>query len=198
MTARNRLAALGNSRFLTVAAALLLVAATVPFAVFAVPQTVGADTSYIVVSSSMSPAISANDAILVESVPPASVAEGDVIVFEAFGDSATDEDVSVVTHRVVDVMRTEQGIAFRTKGDALEEVDPRPVPASALVGRVTFTIPYLGYVVQFAGSDRGFIALVVVPFGLLIVTELWNLFGMLVDGDSATSEEEVAEPSPEE
>ena len=163
-----------SRNILKIAIVVLVVTVAATFAVFAVPQLVGAEESYIVVSSSMTPAISANDAIIVDDVTPTSVGEGDVIVFSERGESDGD-NIDVTSHRVVDVTNGENGLAFKTKGDANEEADQGLVPASALVGRVMFTIPLIGHIVAFAGTQLGFIALVAVPLGLLVVGEVYDL-----------------------
>jgi signal peptidase len=43
------------------------------------------------------------------------------------------------------------------------------------VGRVVFTLPFVGHVVQFVGTPLGFVALVIVPLGLLIASEVADL-----------------------
>jgi signal peptidase len=147
---------------LSVAGALLLVAVVLPFAVFIAPQAVGAEHAYVVVSSSMSPTIHAGDTVIVNEVPAKAVEEGDIITF-IDGERATIQQgqasENLITHRVTDVQRTEQGLAFKTKGDANEEADRGFVPASALVGRVMVTIPFIGHVITFAGTTTGVIAL---------------------------------------
>ncbi|WP_317987381.1 hypothetical protein [Haloprofundus halobius] len=70
------------------------------------------------------------------------------------------------------VERDGNELSFVTKGDANEKVDPSPVAAGSIVGRVVVTLPYVGYVSTFADTSVGFVALVLVPFGLLAVTEL--------------------------
>ncbi|WP_217353095.1 signal peptidase I [Haloprofundus sp. MHR1] len=158
----------GRSRkVLNVLAALLLVGAVAPFVVYAVPQVVGADQSYVVLSASMSPDIQPGDAVVVGSVAPERIAEGDVITFHRSETSDTP-----VTHRVVDVERNGAERRFVTKGDANEDVDPAPVAADAVIGRVVLTLPYVGYVSTFADTPVGFVALVLVPFGFLATTEL--------------------------
>ncbi|WP_228842278.1 signal peptidase I [Halococcus agarilyticus] len=153
---------------------VVLVVLIVPFVVFTVPQVVEAEQSYVIASGSMTPAISPNDAIIVNDVSPTSVEEGDVIVFSERGESDSD-NIDVTSHRVVDVTNGENGLAFKTKGDANEEADQGLVPASALVGRVTFTIPFIGYVIGFASGQLGFLTLVGVPVGLLILGEVYDL-----------------------
>jgi signal peptidase len=157
---------------------LLLVAVVLPFVVFAVPGLVGAEHGYVVISSSMSPAIHAGDAVIVNEVPATAIDEGDVITF-IDGEQASIQQGQagddLITHRVVNTRSTEEGLAFKTKGDANEEADRGFVPASALVGRVMFTIPYIGHVIAYAGTAFGFIALVAIPLGLLILGEIYDL-----------------------
>lgn len=163
---------------LRVVGAALLIAVVLPFAVFIVPQAVGAEHSYVVGSSSMNPSIKTGDAVLVNTVSAAAVREGDVITF-IDGDQASiragQAGDSLITHRVVDIKQTDQGLAFETRGDANEEADRALVPASSLVGRVMVTIPYIGHVIVFAGTRLGFILLVAIPLGLLVLGELYDL-----------------------
>ncbi|MFB6071259.1 MAG: signal peptidase I [Halanaeroarchaeum sp.] len=152
---------------------VLFVLILIPFVVFAVPQVVGASQSYVVLSSSMAPTINAGDVVIVEDVPPAAIEEGDIITFRPSGGGFGSAER--VTHRVVEVVQREDGTYFRTKGDAVEEPDPTLVAASNVVGRVVFHIPYLGYVVTFAGTKMGIVSLVIVPAVLLGVSEVYDL-----------------------
>jgi signal peptidase len=126
----------------------------------------------------MTPAIAPGDVVIVAERDPASIAEGDVITF-ARGTS----DVPV-THRVIGVVDEGGSLAFETQGDANEGPDPGLVPAANLVGAVALTIPYIGYVVQFAGTQAGFATLVLLPFGLLAVTEVWSIVRGRDDSDT--------------
>jgi len=147
----------------------VLIALVAPFAVYAAPEVVGADESFVVLTPSMTPDIAPGDVVVVAERDPRTVAENDVITFVR-GSS----DVPV-THRVIGVVSTADGVAFETKGDANEGPDPGLVPGANLVGVVVLTIPYIGYVIQFAGTRAGFVALVVFPFGLLVASELWSI-----------------------
>jgi signal peptidase len=159
-------------------AVVLFIAVLVPFVVFAAPQVVGGEHSYVVVSGSMTPAIGVGETVTVNDVSPTAIHKGDVITFRR-GKTAEIQrgqaGDNLVTHRVVEVVRTGDGLAFKTKGDANEEADRQLVPADALVGRVMFTIPYIGHVIAFAGTEFGFIALVAIPLGLLVLSELYDL-----------------------
>jgi signal peptidase len=158
------------SKALGVVAVLLVVALVVPFVVYSVPAVVGGEESYIVLTASMTPAISPGDAVVVGEVDSADVVVGDVVTYRR---SPTDE--VPVTHRVIGVVDTADGVAFQTKGDANEGADAALVRPEQLVGKVVLTIPYIGYIVQFVNSPVGFVALVVVPIGLLIASEVYDL-----------------------
>jgi signal peptidase len=153
----------------SVAGLVLLVVVVLPFVIYAVPQVVGADHSYVVLSGSMEPTISAGDVIIVNSVAASQIEQGDVITYG--GERPT-------THRVVGVTQQDGGPAFRTQGDANENPDPGVVPASEVKGKVMtlggalFVIPYVGYVIQFVNTSIGFTLLFVIPFTLLVLLEL--------------------------
>lgn len=157
---------------------VVLIALVAPFAVFAAPEVVGADESFVVLTASMTPAIAPGDVVIVAERDPAAIAAGDVITF-----SRGTSDVPV-THRVIDVVAADGGVAFETMGDANEGPDPGLVPGTNLIGEVVFAIPYIGYVIQFAGTRAGFVALVVLPFGLLAAGELWSIVRG-ADGDAS-------------
>lgn len=146
---------------------LVVVALVAPFIVYAVPSLVGGDASYVVLTGSMEPAISPNDAVVVGDVATADIAVGDVITYTRAGLEVP------VTHRVVDVVEIESGTAFRTMGDANEDPDLQLVPADNVAGEVVLVVPYIGYVVEFVGTPVGFAALVVVPIALLVASEVW-------------------------
>jgi signal peptidase len=159
---------------------VLVVLVIAPFAVHAVPQVVGADHSYVVLSSSMEPTMSAGDVVVVEETPPSELEQNDIIVYAPPGghEGGTDR----VTHRIVGVVSKDGQRHFRTKGDANEDPDETLVPAGNVKGRVTLTIPAVGHVILFAGRPTGILLLVVLPASLLVVSELWSLW-RAINGD---------------
>lgn len=162
---------------------LVAVVVLAAFVVQAVPAVVGADASYVVLSGSMEPTISAGDAVVVNSVDPASIERGDVITFTRGGESTP------VTHRVVEVVEREDGLAFRTKGDANDAVDAAPVPADNLTGEVWFAIPLVGHVVLFANTPTGLATLVGLPIALFVLNELYTFVSDRgADGPGAAAE----------
>lgn len=155
---------------------IAVLAVVIPVAIFAVPQVVGADHSYVVVSSSMRPTFDAGAVVLVESVPPESIEVGDIITYRARGSGIIQNDeAQLVTHRVIEVIETGDTLMFRTQGDANDAPDPRPVPAKAVIGQVTFSIPYIGHLMAFMTTDLGFVTLVIIPLVLLVLGEIWDL-----------------------
>lgn len=157
-------------------ALLVLIAAIAPFAVFAVPQMVGADEGYVVLSGSMEPVLSPGDVVIVDASAPIRV--GDVITYQ------TSAEAVPRTHRVVSV--AEDG--YETKGDANENADPGVVPAEAVIGRVTLTIPLVGHVILWTNTPVGYVSLIVVPLVLLALNELLTWMARTPDdatGDSA-------------
>lgn len=174
-----------------VARVLLLVVGVAIVCIFiasAVPAVAGADQSFVVQSSSMSPSIKAGAVVFVSDVDPGDVSAGDVVTFT----QNSERDGVRVTHRVIDVLDQEGDIAFRTKGEANEEADPQLVTEGALVGRVDFHVPLVGYVIAFAGTQLGLVSLVVVPALLLVALELRDLWRASqsngADGEDSTGD----------
>lgn len=185
-------------RALNVAGLATFVGILLPFAIFIVPQLVGASHSYVVLSASMSPTIHAGDVVIVNDAPTEQIQAGDIVTFEQ--PQQTESGVEFVTHRVVEVVERDDGRYVRTKGDANEEPDQALVPMENVVGRVWFTIPKIGYVIQFAGTGTGILVFVVAPAVLLVVNEVWTLAvavrhgGSSDDGDE-TGTEQTERPS---
>lgn len=152
------------------AGGIILILAVLPFVVYAVPQVAGASQSYVVLSDSMSPEIKAGDVVVVDDQPTAQIEQNQVITYERPGSD------QLVTHRVVAVLNENGETAFRTKGDANEDVDPQPVPTENVVGVVQFHFPLIGHVISFASSDAGLLVFVILPATGLAVSEVVSLY----------------------
>lgn len=180
-------------RVLNAVVLLTVVAAIVPFVVYAVPQVVGAEYSFVVLTGSMTPAISPGDAVIVGAQEPGTIERSDVITYHR-GDTEIP-----TTHRVIGITETSDGYLYETKGDANEGPDADLVPHQNVIGSVVLTIPYIGYAVQFTNTTYGFITLVILPFGLLLITEVWSLVKSSGDGsetdDQPVESVDVAEPT---
>lgn len=154
---------------------VVLLVVVAAFAVFAVPQLVGAEHSYVVLSGSMQPTMEAGDVIIVDDVDMDAIERGDIVSFR-------DESGSVTTHRVVDIVH-DGTTRLRTKGDNNEEPDQGLIQESALVGRVMtvgetpLVIPYVGLAVEAARTDLGIYAMLFVPLTLLLLNEIYTRLG---------------------
>lgn len=105
-------------------------------------------TPYAVSTGSMEPACHVGSVVYVRHVDAKELEKGDVITFRLGGDA-------LATHRIVEIIRDDEGLCFRTKGDANDAADASLVEADRVVGRVCFDIPYLGYCAAYLGSLRG-------------------------------------------
>jgi signal peptidase len=92
----------------------------------------------VIVSESMTPDFQVGDMPIVLPVQTSSIAVGDVIQFMK-------GNVPVV-HRVVEIQTVQGAFWFVTKGDANDAPDSELVSESAVVGKVVFNIPKIGWI----------------------------------------------------
>ena len=120
---------------------------------------------FIVMTDSMKPTINGGDLVFDRVITdPGEVKKGDII---SFFDPASKSN-NIVTHRVVQVTTDENGIAFRTKGDANNTEDDDVVPAKNVVGVYAGRISGMGNVVMFMQSTPGLVVCIALPILLLI------------------------------
>jgi len=117
----------------------------------------------------MEPAVKAGSLVIVK--PSEIYRVGNVIMFGK--DTKTQLPT---THRIVaDEVRS--GVFYyTTKGDANEDPDPQQIAQSEVVGKVLFSIPYLGYVLDFAKKPLGFALLIGVPAAIVVFDEGANIW----------------------
>jgi signal peptidase I len=96
------------------------------------------------------------------------------------------KDQTIVTHRIIKVIKQKDQIMYQTKGDNNKDSDFEPVLAQNVVGKyVGFTIPFLGYLIDFAKSSKGMAILLIVPGVLLLVYSIITILGALKEMDTA-------------
>ncbi|TSC88186.1 MAG: signal peptidase, endoplasmic reticulum-type [Microgenomates group bacterium Gr01-1014_16] len=118
---------------------------------------------YIVSSGSMAPAIQTGSVVFV--APKSDYGVGDIVTYKSGSKTTT-------THRIV----AQDGDKIKLAGDANNAPDPGIISADKIIGTVSFTIPYIGYIAAFAKTPRGFILLVIVPATIIIYEEIKSLF----------------------
>ena len=127
---------------------------------------------YTVLSGSMEPTYHTGSIIYVKKVDYIDLKAGDPITF------MMDEN-TVVTHRITEVLPDESDPAvlrFRTKGDANNVEDGTPVHYKNIIGMPVFSIPYMGYIVDYVQRPPGiYLAIAVGAFLLMIIIipDLW-------------------------
>lgn len=127
---------------------------------------------YIVLSGSMEPTFGAGSLVFVRPTSPEMIKESDIITFGGQGKQS-----ALTTHRVMQIEKDAAGkISFVTKGDANDVLDPNPVPATRLVGKVNLAIPYMGTLMDFARTKYGLLVFVIIPGLLLITMEAFKLY----------------------
>ena len=142
----------------------LLVAMGGLFLVTLTPLNTGVETK-IVRSGSMAPAIPLGALVVIK--PSADYHVDDIITF------GEDSQSSVpTTHRIVSIGTNGGAEWYTTKGDANKGADPQPVARSSVIGKVLLSIPFAGYVLNFARQPLGFVLLIALPAVLIIIDEL--------------------------
>jgi len=131
-----------------------------------------------VLSGSMEPTFKTGSIIAVEPVEdPASLHKDDVITY-------MQEGGDLVTHRIVEVINNNDQTMYQTKGDNNEDSDTQPVLSQNVVAKYTgITIPYLGYLIDFAKSSKGMAILLITPGVLLILYSVFTIRGALREID---------------
>jgi signal peptidase len=138
-----------------------------------------------VLSGSMEPEIQTGSIIAVETVEDGSgFAEGDVITFMEAQDK-------LITHRVVEVNESSDGVIYTTKGDNNNAPDSSPVLAENVLASYSgVTVPYAGYIINFAQTPNGALVFLVLP-GVLMVgysaISIWRALGELEKTKKAAS-----------
>ncbi len=146
------------TRLLTGAASLVALAVAIVFLLAAVGPQTGLYGTFTVVSGSMEPSIPTGSLVVVLPVDPVAIRVGDVITY-----TSPDAPYPTLTHRVLSIIQTSQGVAFQTKGDANLTLDPFEVSYARKGGRVVLAVPWLGYLMAAIGTNTAHIG-----FGVLL------------------------------
>ncbi|GAA1699713.1 hypothetical protein GCM10009808_16640 [Microbacterium sediminicola] len=124
-----------------ISAGLLLLAIAVAALVVVVPAVTNS-VSLTVLTNSMEPTYPPGTLLVVTPTDPQDIRIGDVITYQLVPGEAT-----YVTHRVVAVTQSTNGdVSFTTKGDNNGTIDEDPVIADQVMGRVWYSLPWLGWI----------------------------------------------------
>lgn len=139
-----------------------------------------------VLSGSMEPEIKTGSVIAVKPLSdPYKCKVGDVVTYKSL-----DDPDMLITHRITKVEKSGSSVQYTTKGDSNKTEDPKPVPASHIIGiYADFTIPGLGYVSSFIKSKTGIVCVLIIPGALLILWQMISVFRLIskMEKDSESS-----------
>lgn len=123
----------------------------------------------MVLSESMEPVLKMGGLTGVQPVDPYKIKEGDIITYKF-------PEMVPISHRVIEILDSEDELGFRTKGDANEDPDNKVIYPENVLGTVRFYIPYVGYLANFIKTRLGTLLLVLLPGAMIISTEVKNVF----------------------
>ena len=125
---------------------------------------IGGTFPLIVLTDSMYPEIESGDLIICRTAEAEDIKVNDVISFFDPAGNGT----SIVTHRVIEIVKEDGMILFRTRGDNNNIEDKELVPTENLVGVYKMRIAGAGHIAMFMQSTAGLIICVVLPIILLV------------------------------
>jgi signal peptidase len=144
---------------------------------------------FVVVSGSMEPVINVNDLVIVTKTKASTLEPGDIISFYAYLPTILEDDQgntiyekNVVTHYLGELITSGEETIIRTYGtaNAPGEFDqwndingePTDLTTNDILGKVTLTIPKVGFIVLFAMilvQNPVFLALVVTNIIIIVI-----------------------------
>ncbi|MGE6754635.1 signal peptidase I SipW [Rossellomorea sp. NPDC071047] len=112
--------------------------------------------------------------------------EGDVITFK-------EKENILITHRVLEVMKSGEHVMYKTKGDNNDAPDLEPVLSENVVAEYKgFTIPYIGYFMNFMNSKNGAL-MFIIPGILLLFYSGYTIWKAISAIDLSSRKEESIE-----
>jgi signal peptidase I len=131
-----------------------------------------------VLSGSMEPTFMTGSVIAVMPLENAvNLNKDDIITFKESEDK-------LITHRIIDVKKSGEQTLYVTKGDNNRSPDNNPVIAQNVVAKYSgFTIPYVGYFLDYAKSKNGSALLLILPGLLLLAYSGFSIFKAIKELD---------------
>lgn len=131
--------------------------------------------AYIIISESMIPNINVYDAVVTVRVKQDQIKINDIITFI---NSEIETAGTPITHRVIGIVETENGIKYRTKGDHNNTEDFALTSPNEVIGKVYLRIPMIGYIQTFMTKPIGWLLVIVLPCLFIIGSDLLRLIGI--------------------
>ena len=117
---------------------------------------------FIVLSGSMEDEMYVGDLVIVKETDTDSLKVNDIIAFR-------DSENYVTTHRIVNIVNTDKGKCFETKGDANNTKDNGVVCPDSIEGKYSSKIPAIGNAILFIQQPLGFTVMMLSIFIICIL-----------------------------
>ncbi|MBM7588113.1 signal peptidase [Bacillus pakistanensis] len=132
----------------------------------------------VVLSGSMEPTFKTGSIIVIKpSADGSQYKKGDVITFK-------EKDNKIITHRITEVKKANNQVMYTTKGDNNAGADLNPVLSQNVIGKYAdITIPYVGYLLDYANSKLGAALLLIIPGLILFIYSIFSIMGALKEID---------------
>jgi signal peptidase I len=118
-----------------------------------------------VLSGSMEPALHIGSVVAIK--PAKEYQVGDIITF-----NQNSKTKIPTTHRIFDIKIQEGKPVYITKGDNNSVPDRTEILKNEIVGKALFSVPYLGYAIDFVKKPLGFMLIIIIPVVIIIYDEV--------------------------
>ena len=114
-----------------------------------------------VMSGSMDDVFSIGDVILIKETKQEDIKKGDIITFKK---------ENIITHRIIEMNKTNDTMYYTTKGDNNNVSDAEKVKYEEIEGKYITKFVGIGYLINFLNTTEGFIILVSLPIIVIAFT----------------------------
>lgn len=114
-----------------------------------------------VVSGSMEDVFKVGDVILIKETKQEDIKKGDIITYKK---------ENYITHRIIEMNKTNDSMYYTTKGDSNNVNDTEKVKYEEIEGKYITKFVYIGYLINFLNTTEGFIILVSLPIIVIVFT----------------------------
>jgi signal peptidase len=120
-------------------------------------------------TGSMVPVLPKGTLVGITHVPTDKLRLGDIVTYM----SPANPKITI-THRIVELPNRANNYHFLTKGDA-NAVHDAPIPAAAILGKVDYHAPYVGYAADFLRKPIGLAIIIYLPALFIVYEEIRRL-----------------------
>ena len=137
-------------------------------------------TPFSVQTDSMKDTLNKGDYIFVEECDGESLEVGDIVTYFTL----INGERAINTHRVVEVIKENGMISYRTQGDN-KETNPEPdamlLSPGDVIGKYNGTrIPVLGTVIDYLSTQMGFFLVILLPVLLFTIYQIYKLVAVIL------------------